>query len=94
MLQFPTTVTSSMTTTTGTAYVATYTSTTSGVFHALGGRTWGIGSIAVFGCMAGVLVLVFGIWSLVLVLRLRKALNQASEQALHTWAAMPVGQNR
>lgn len=54
----------------------------------------GLGSMAIFGCGGGALALVFGIWSIILVLRLRKALNLAAEQALHSWAAIPVGQNR
>lgn len=55
----------------------------------VGGAIMGVG-----GCGVAVTGIVFGIWTLVLVLRLRKALNLAAEQALHSWAAIPVGQNR
>lgn len=89
---YPTTATTSMTTTTGTALGGSYTSTTT--FQASSGTTWGLGFVAAFGCVVGVSAFVFGIWAIILVLRLRKGLNQASEQALHSWAAIPVGQNR
>lgn len=87
-----TTTTTSMSTSYGSpSNVVVYTSSSGPISRR---HMFGLGSMAVFGCTAGVLGLVFGIWSIILVLRLRKALNLAAEQALHSWAATPVGQNR
>lgn len=92
---FPTT-----TTTTSTSMSTTIGSSTTVQVHTVSSgpvpqrQLVGVGSMAFFGCGGGVLALVFGLWSIILVLRLRKALNLAAEQALHSWAAIPVGQNR
>lgn len=42
------------------------------------------------GCFAGVGVLVFGIWALVLIFRFRTALSDAASAAMATWAAQPA----
>lgn len=46
-------------------------------------------AFAGLGCVMGPLGLVLGIWSIVIVMRLRKALNEASRQALSSWASIP-----
>lgn len=42
-------------------------------------------------CVMGVGYLVFGLWSLRILLRMRKALNEAAAQAKATWAGAPAG---
>jgi len=44
-------------------------------------------AFGVFSCVMVPLGLVFGIWSIVIVIKLRKALNEASRQALASWAS-------
>ncbi len=46
-----------------------------------------VGAGELFACVAGPLLLVFGIWSLLLFDRYRRCLNQAAAQAEATWAS-------
>lgn len=51
----------------------------------------GFGMIAALGCASGICVLVFGIWTLILILRLRKALTRAGYDARYNWSTQSTG---
>lgn len=50
----------------------------------------GIGTMATLGCAMGLGMVVFGLWTLRLILKLRRALNDAAGTARRTWAAIAV----
>lgn len=76
----------SATTSTATGTATTFTG--GGPFGGTPGGTAGFAGIA---CFTGLGFLIFGLWSLRILLRMRKALNEAAEQARATWARAPQG---
>ena len=53
-----------------------------------------IAAMAIFGCPAAIGIVVFGIWSIVLLFRYRAALFAAADAAVETWdrhAGVPAG---
>jgi hypothetical protein len=50
----------------------------------------GMMAYGLIGCLVGPFALVFGIWSIVIIVRLRRALNDAARQARASWASVQM----